>query len=77
MLQLFREYNKLIALEKKGIEFFDANPDLIDTKIEKYRNIVNDLAKLRIEICKNYQMSDDEIINGFRQIKFLEGCKNG
>lgn len=71
MLNLFREYNKLIALERKGIEFFEQNPDRVDEKIEKYRGIINSLERLRIEICKNYQMSDDEIANGFRQIQFI------
>lgn len=73
-LRLFNQYNSLIERHHKAIQFFESNLDKVDAYIDSYRAIVNELCRMREEIEMNgYKMSEEEVLEGFRQIKALEG----
>jgi DNA-binding transcriptional regulator YiaG len=71
LLQLFVKYNKLIKTHESAVKFFEENPDKVDTKIDKYRALVSDMTATIKEIRKSYNMSNDEIAEGFRQVEYL------
>ena len=73
MLDLMKQYNGLIERYNNAICYFEDNPDMIDKHIDKCRKIINNLDNLRTQIITaGYAMTDEETLNGFRQIKYLE-----
>lgn len=76
LLQLFKNYNAQIERYKSAIQFFESNPDKIDSHLNRFRDVMNEMDNIHKSINNcGYILSDDEILNGFRQIKVLEDGK--
>jgi hypothetical protein len=73
MIELMKQYNHLISRYYKAIDFFQKNPEQIDKYIQQHRELINNLDSLRTQIITaGYAMTDDETLNGFRQIQYME-----
>lgn len=72
LLELFKSYNSLLERQQKAIKYFEEKPDLVDSLMPKYKEVVDGLCRIKVELAKlGYVMSSDEIVNGFRQVKSL------
>jgi DNA integrity scanning protein DisA with diadenylate cyclase activity len=73
MTELFEKYNQLIAKHNKAIAYFNKYPEQFDENEDKYRQLKADMVRTLKEIAKRgYVMCADEVLEGFRQIKYLE-----
>lgn len=71
MSALKEEYNKLIVRQKKADKFFEGKTyEQCKKWIEEYQNIIVLLSCLmgEYEIKEGHSMSDDEILNGFKEV---------
>ena len=73
MIELMKQYNHLISRYYKAIDFFQKNPEQIYKFIAQHKELINNLDSTRTQIITaGYAMTDNETLNGFRQIKYLE-----
>lgn len=74
-LELMKQYNELIDSWNRAEEYFARD----DIDIETKKSRANDCQMLSNQICGmimeindfGYEMTDEEVLNGFRQVKFL------
>lgn len=74
-LRLMVDYNKLITRFKKAEEYFAREDVSLENKelfIPNCKELINELdAGLKNIIANGYEMTSEEILEGFRQVKFL------
>ena len=73
MTELFEKYNQLITKHNKAIAYFNKYPEQFEQHEDKYGNLKAEMVQVMRDIAKHgYIMSSDEVLEGFRQIKYLE-----
>lgn len=81
VLELMRKYNTAIDSYKRAELYFAREDILIEEKQARAADcmrLVNHLDGLMTKIqAQGYQMTDDEVLMGFKQLKFIEegGCE--
>jgi hypothetical protein len=75
MLQTMKQYNEAIESYHRAEEYFNRTDIIVETKQLRALDcqiLVNHLAGLVDKIKDlGYVMTDEEILSGFRQVKFL------
>lgn len=72
LLELFKNYNTLLQRHDKAIKYFQMNPDKLEQYLPKLKDVTEELSRTIVKIKESgYPMSHEEVIEGFKQIKYL------